>query len=166
MTANEYATIVYYWHGDPQDGRGKGTQGDTPDRRDELLYFLQDRGWGRDMQRDIASAGVVLALELRYPDDRPTWRADHKPLYDAIERTILNWEGRQEWAAFYIAKWFITHDLQNVDAILDMIADGGEGAFFARQALNQWQEKCIPFRYAVKAAQKARHEAMLIQVPQ
>jgi hypothetical protein len=156
MTVDEYATLIYYWHGDPH-----------PEKIDEVFAFLA--GWAAldpSPGRQMAIAGVVLALETRHPDNKPVWRQSFPDLYREIDRAVSHSTGRAEWADFHIAQWFITHDLKCVDEILDCIADGGETSQYARHALSTAAEKCVPFRYALKKAQKSRASRMIINAIQ
>jgi hypothetical protein len=155
MTVDEYATLIYYWHGDPH-----------PERIEEMLSLLES-GVARTMLgRKLAAAGTVLALETMYPDRKQVWRQNHSDLYASIERAITDSTGPQEWADFHLAQWFITHELKPIDEILDCIAEGGEAGWYGRQVLHTASEKCIPFRYALEKAQKARHERMILNVIQ
>lgn len=152
MTANEYATLIYYWHGDPH-----------PERMTEILSYLESAELG-SLTQSFGQAGQVLGFETLYPNEIPVWREAHSELYRRLDRITDSAKSRPEWAALYLGTWFITHQVKCLDLILDRVADGGECGHYASRVLSIWSEKSAPLRYALERAKRARADAMIINV--
>lgn len=160
MTSGEYATLVYFWHGAPFDGH----DAEHPDKIPELLSFVQQRGFGRHYQRDIATVGVVLGLELRYPGRAAEWRLDYPELYREVDHAVTFCSHDPAWGILYVMQWFITGDLRHLDALLDLDADGGAPGYFAREAITLYSAKSVPFRTAIQQAKELRSRRMVLNV--
>ena len=150
MTVSEYATLVYYWHGDPK-----------PERLSELFSFLESAEYLAELPHRLGIAGVVLGLETMYPSSRPVWRSAHELLYERIDEAIIL--GGQYMADFFIGRWFILHDPAGLDELLDCVNSGGDGGWYARAALETAAAKCIPFDAAIKKAQRLRNDRMVLK---
>lgn len=154
MTQNEYATLIYYWHGDPH-----------PERMTELLAHLELAELG-SLTQSFGQAGQVLGFETLYPDQIATWRESYPELYKRLDRILEAPKSKSEWAALYLGTWFVTHQIKCLDLILDRVADGGEQGHYASRVLSIWCEKCAPLRHALQKAKNARAAAIIINVTQ
>lgn len=152
MTQDQYATLIYYWAGHPQ-----------PERIPEVLCTLRDSPWAWPLGAHLPIAGVVMAFETQFPDRARQWRLDFPTLYASIQRAMESGPNDPQWTEFYIAQWFILRRESLLDAILNIIADGGDAAWQARRKCQKWANESVPFRKAFEAAREARKLAMLIQ---
>lgn len=152
VTQNEYATLVYYWRGEPH-----------PERIPEILTCFRDCSWAHVPPRDLPMAGALLGFETLYPDLKQAWRAAWPEVYAWAARATRTDKQAPAWNDYHVARWFVTRDLACIDSLLDRVADGGDVGFEARRCLAAWSNRCIPFRRAVDRAQAARRESMLIQ---
>jgi hypothetical protein len=153
MTQNEYATLIYYWAGHLQ-----------PERIPDLLATLDTADWARFAEFDLPIAGVVTAFETLYPDRKHRWRADYPALRRRIVAAVGMSKDCPEWADFHVAQWLILRRPESVDAILDMVADGGDCSIAVQAKLRgNTVQQSVPLRKALEKAREARKMSMLIQ---
>jgi len=152
VTPNDYAYLVYYWYGEPH-----------PERIPEILATFRDCTWAHRPGRDLPMAGALLGFETLYPDKKETWRSEFPAVYRFAERATQTDKQSPAWNDYYIAQWFITRDDKCLDSLLDRVAEGGEVGFETRLSLENWSERCAPFRVNLERAKAARKECMIIQ---
>jgi hypothetical protein len=153
VTQNEYATLIYYWAGHPQ-----------PERIPDLLATLDTADWARFAEFDLPIAGVVSAFETLYPDRKHRWRADYPALRRRIKDAVGMSKDCPDWADFHVAQWLILRRQESLDAILDMVADGGDCATAVQAKLRgNTVQQSVPLKKALEKAREARKMAMLIQ---
>jgi hypothetical protein len=160
VTLNEYATLIYFWHGDAEVKDGQLVKWS---RVPELLDLLQVQMPLRNLGMQFGAAGVVLALEHEAKTVRAReWRRTHRELYRHIEAIVTSPPHVEEWADFWIGRWLISHDAQWIDAILDQAANGGNAGHYASSILHVTGSRCKPFAAALTKARDARKAAMLV----
>ncbi len=159
MTADEFATMIYWWHGAPQDGSSP----ENPNRIKELLSAMET-GPARavDDVTGCRNAGIVTALEAAYPSSMKGWRQTHPDLALGVDRALEFLQKEPEWVGFLIAQWLINHKPELIDQMLDMIADGGDRGRYARYAVDKSAGQCVPFLRALRRARETRKQRMLI----
>lgn len=150
MTLGEYATLIYYWNGDPK-----------PEKLGEMISFLAAQNFQFSLPRALGMAGVILGLETLYPGSKSGWRLAYPGLYKRIDESIRT--GGQCMADFFIGRWLILHDMASLDELLDCVHDGGDASYYARQVIETATAKCIPFDAAIKKAQRARADRMILK---
>ena len=153
LTQNEYATLIYYWFGHPQ-----------PERIPEVLEALERAEWAAPAEFDLPIAGIVMALESLYPDRKHAWRTAYPVLRRRVKAAAGSSADCPEWADYHVAQWLILRSEKSLDAILDMIADGGEcGRAVQLKLQGKTVSQSVPLRKALEKAREARKLAMLIQ---
>lgn len=153
MTQNEYATLIYYWAGHPQ-----------PERIPDVMETLERAEWAASSECDLPIAGTVMAFESLYPDRKHAWRAAHPLLRRRVKAAAGSSADCPEWADYHVSQWMILRSEKSLDAILDMIADGGEcGAAVQAKLQGKTVGQSVPLRKALEKARAARKLSMVIQ---
>jgi hypothetical protein len=154
VTADEYATLVYYWGSAPEPGRVA-----------EICLALETAHWAQGPEKRLPVAGVVLAFATLYPGlDLPIVS---KTLVDRCRASLaVVSQEDPTWCDFHIAQWFVMRDTVSIDSLLDRVADGGTVGYEARSRINTVSMNCIPFGHALEAGQVRRHERMIVNVRQ
>jgi hypothetical protein len=150
MNRDEYAKLIYFWHG-------------APDllKLPELLGDLQDKGWGNTDGRAAAIAGVVDGLQTKHPESMNGWGLKFPRLFGLVN--TVRERHCPETADYWVAFWLVTHEDGAMDSLLDLIADGGPIGQYARRQAEGAAERAKPFRRALNAAKDRRRAAMVIQ---
>lgn len=158
MTRNEYATFLYYF----------GTRYQSKEEQailiPDALSALQNSEWAQGEGLDLAIAGAVMAFWERYPDRKHRWQADYPELRHRVERAVMQSKENPDWADYHMSRWFVLRQESSLDAILNMIADGGNCGRVVRLKLQgKTVAECVPFQKSMRKARRAREASMLIQ---
>lgn len=158
MNRDEYAKLIYFWHGAMQNAEDREP---FMLKLPEILGDLQDKGWGNTDGRAAAIAGVVSGLVHAHPQEMNGWRNKFPRLAETTDRVANS--TAPERADFLIGNWIITHDDRRADELLDLIHNGGTAGQYARRQVDGAAERARPFRRALNAAKDRRRAAMVIQ---
>ena len=154
MTEDELIAFVTHYGDDRFTQPGAVHYDAMPfDRRAAIPAFLETVhtcGWARQEHRQLAVVGAVTALIKLYPQREKEWAAEYPELFAFIVRHIRHTsKERPDWADFYLARWYITRDPEDVQYLLSRSEMPGEAGARARNVLDSIGAQNPAFREVV-----------------
>ena len=163
LSADEYATLVYYWAGEAHEA----------DVVEGVILALANQPWAWAQERALQTAAAVEALEELYPGKRQGWRQAHTALYVLVNQVMADTPLEDSaWDRYYLIRWFFLRrarrdeGIEILDKLLDRVADGGQVGWQTRQVIAGAAKDCKPFQIAIQNAIAERAKKMIVQLEQ
>ncbi len=159
LSADEYATLIYYWAGEEHE----------PGLIDGVIAALANQSWAWAPDRALQTAGALKAFSELFPEKVLGWAAGNPGLFAMCNLAYSNTPaGDPAWNRYHLVQWFILRrahkdeGIDILDKLLDRVAEGGTVGCEARETIMIAARDCKPFEVAMDRAQRARAAMMVI----